>query len=138
MDFYCIDFNIDYGRLMKKKYKFFTFRQNNTGGSFVIDGDNGIGINVIIEAFDEYDALHIAETIDLYFDGNGDCECCGYRWDANDSQNHTKNPTIYDVDVSNGKFIDDEGVLHKHKSYIHYLNKPFKKVSHVKSKKRLK
>lgn len=59
---------------------FFSYSQNNTGGSFDYDEDAGISQWVIIEAEDEDEADVIAESIGLYFDGEGDCECCGNRW----------------------------------------------------------
>ena len=59
---------------------FFHFRQNNTGGSFTYDDAKGISITVIIEADDATQANYLAERIGLYFDGSGDCSCCGNRW----------------------------------------------------------
>lgn len=63
--------------------KFFTFRQNNSGGSLIIDNNRGIGKYVIIEAQNEVLANEKAEKIGIYFDGcinNIDCLCCGDRW----------------------------------------------------------
>ncbi len=60
--------------------KFFNYRQNNSGGSFVIDEARGLSINVWIEAIDSAHANSRAESIGLYFDGEGDCPCCGNRW----------------------------------------------------------
>lgn len=62
---------------------FFEFRQNNSGGSFVIDENAGISVVVIIEADTAKDANECAESIGLYFDGcekGRDCDCCGDRW----------------------------------------------------------
>lgn len=59
---------------------FYTFSQNNSGGSFEVDDLYGIGHTVIVEADSADEANTLAEQIGLYFDGNGDCECCGYRW----------------------------------------------------------
>lgn len=63
--------------------KFFEFKQNNSGGTFDIDDNAGIGPCVWIEAIDVDDAARRAETIGIYFDGvedGRDCDCCGDRW----------------------------------------------------------
>jgi hypothetical protein len=63
--------------------KFFEFYQNNSGGSFDIDDERGIGARVWIEAVDADHANSRAEDIGIYFDGvmsGYDCECCGDRW----------------------------------------------------------
>lgn len=60
--------------------KFFEFRQNNSGGSFVFDKDAGISVHVWVQAIDAEDANRRAERIGLYFDGASDCSCCGDRW----------------------------------------------------------
>src|SRR3990167_7584500 len=61
-----------------KKLKFYEFSQNNSGGSFVVDE------NLCHRLFIEADTKNIAKEkmLDLgaYFDGEGDCECCGNRW----------------------------------------------------------
>lgn len=59
---------------------FFQFRQNNSGGYFVHDDKRGISVEVWVEADDEAEAVQRAEEIGLYFDGAGDCPCCGDRW----------------------------------------------------------
>lgn len=58
---------------------FFSFRQNNSGGSW-----NG-PIVVCIEALTHAKALDEAAQIGLYFDGcddGVDCPCCGDRWNT--------------------------------------------------------
>lgn len=78
------------------KTRFFTFSQNNSGGSFDTDKERGITHFVIIEATDADDANRRAERIGLYFDGEGDCPCCGNRWyDAGFDEAGDKVPTIY-------------------------------------------
>jgi len=65
------------------KSKFYTFNQNNSGGSFVFDEEAGITHFVVIEALDEKHAISRAEDIGIYFNGvnsGSDCECCGDRW----------------------------------------------------------
>lgn len=63
--------------------KFYEFRQNNTGGSFVISELAGLTVHVIIEADNADEANSIAEKKGIYFDGcysGNDCPCCGDRW----------------------------------------------------------
>ena len=62
---------------------FFHFHQNNSGGVFDLDKENGIAVNVIIEAENSKEANRKASDIGLYFDGcqiGIDCPCCGDRW----------------------------------------------------------
>jgi hypothetical protein len=55
--------------------KFYTFRQNNSGGRFYGP------VYVIIEARNTNEANSLAQSkADVYFDGRGDCSCCGRRW----------------------------------------------------------
>jgi hypothetical protein len=77
---------------------FYTFRQNNSGGSFVID--DAVTINVIIEAANETQANAIAERVGIYFNGvdNGDdCDCCGDRWYPVSDYDGKESPTVYGV-----------------------------------------
>jgi len=76
---------------------FYTFRQNNSGGSFDFDLEKGISKYVIVEAQTEDEALSRATDIGLYFDGAGDCPCCGDRWSADPDCNDV--PTVYDAAV---------------------------------------
>lgn len=65
----------------KKPTKFFTFDQNNTGGTFIENDD--LRRFVIIEAKNSARANSRAEAIGIYFDGcedDIDCPCCGDRW----------------------------------------------------------
>jgi hypothetical protein len=62
---------------------FYTYRQNNSGGSFRVDKNVGISVEVVIEARSHDEARDKAESIGLYWDGcdSGlDCSCCGDRW----------------------------------------------------------
>lgn len=99
---------------------FYTFRQNNSGGSFDIDESRGIGEWVIIEAQSYDEAIIIAESIGIYFDGvecGLDCECCGDRWsrwcDENDE------PLIYGQEISE---LKKEWFYVNSAIYIHYNN----------------
>lgn len=106
---------------------FFTFYQNNSGGSFDHDEVKGIGYRVIIEAKSENEANKRAEEIGIYFNGvnqGRDCKCCGDRW-SNSFLKGTDIPMIYNEDVSSGIYL---GNWCKIFSYIHYLNGEIKKV----------
>lgn len=64
---------------------FFTYDQNNTGGSFDYDEAGGITHFVIVEAASPEHADQRAEAIGLYWNGcadGRDCPCCGDRWDT--------------------------------------------------------
>lgn len=61
---------------------FYTFSQNNSGGSFDFQ-EGRISKYVIIEAPNAVTANAKARELGIYFDGvrNGpDCSCCGDRW----------------------------------------------------------
>lgn len=65
---------------------FFLYDQNNSGGSFDIDDEKGIGPSVWIEANDKRQAnARATEELGIYFCGveaGIDCECCGDRWSS--------------------------------------------------------
>lgn len=68
---------------MSRVTKWWTFDQNNTGGSFDHDESAGIGYKVWIEAHSADEASARAQDIGIYFDGcrdGTDCPCCGDRW----------------------------------------------------------
>lgn len=77
-------------------HRYFTFDQNNSGGSF--DYDENYGDHVIIAAKNSDHANERAQEIGLYFNGaheNGpDCECCGDRWYAANGEGDLT-PQIY-------------------------------------------
>jgi hypothetical protein len=102
--------------------KFYHFSQNNSGGKFNLDEDNGIAQHVVIEAIDYDDANRRAEDIGIYFNGcrkKIDCKCCGDRWnevseyDCNGHQ--SKVPTVY------GKVLDDS-YNDDYDCYVHYMD----------------
>lgn len=77
---------------------FYTFRQNNSGGSFDIDGE--VSLYVIIEAKNADEADRLAqERASIYFNGCDeglDCPCCGDRWSMQyDDNDGTESPEIY-------------------------------------------
>lgn len=88
---------------------FFTYVQNNSGGRFTFDPTQGISRVVIVEADDWQHADYRAGRIGLYFDGAGDCGCCGSRWDsAQWGGAGTDHPTVYGLslaDWSDGPFF---------------------------------
>lgn len=54
---------------------YFRFHQNNSGGVFI-----GPAVNLIVAADTPADANAKAVAAGAYFDGAGDCQCCGDRW----------------------------------------------------------
>lgn len=73
---------------------FYDYRQNNSGGSFYLD--ETVGHSVIVEAEDYEQANKRAKEIGLYFDGAGDCPCCGNRWYAKRGRSEgDETPSIY-------------------------------------------
>lgn len=77
--------------------KFFTYHQNNSGGSFYVD-DN-VGHYVIVEAVDAAHADARAELLGVYFAGcatGQDCSCCGDRWYSATESRGKSEPMIYD------------------------------------------
>lgn len=61
----------------------YEYRQNNSGGSFDYDPQQGLSIHVYVEAETGVDADVRAERLGIYFDGcdsGMDCHCCGDRW----------------------------------------------------------
>ena len=103
------------------KTKFFTFDQNNSGGSFDEDKDAGIGYRVCIEAVDADHARVRAENIGLYFNGcetGQDCDCCGDRW-SDYLDDGEEGPTNYGGPIKGGWGIS---------SFIHYLDGTIQEV----------
>jgi hypothetical protein len=83
---------------------FFEYSQNNSGGGFTFD-PAGVSHYVIIEADSPEEANDKAERIGLYFDGQGDCDCCGYRWsECWDGDKGEKVPSIYGTPISDYDF----------------------------------
>lgn len=72
---------------------FYTFSQNNSGGSFKEPAEW-----VIVEADNAEQANSIAQQNGIYFDGvqkGTDCKCCGDRWYPVCESEKTKIPQIY-------------------------------------------
>jgi hypothetical protein len=107
--------------------KYFTFGQNNSGGSFIYNERAGIGHYVIVEAIDADHANQRARAIGLYFDGCStgmDCDCCGDRWSEQwGSDAGTDVPMVYHrtlddhiADPTNAKWGMDKQV------FVHYIS----------------
>jgi hypothetical protein len=101
---------------------FFHFHQNNSGGGFHENVERGIGVNVIIEAYNAKDANRRAERLGLYFDGEGDCPCCGNRWYEVSDADGKEEPRHYDDVVIGGKpsFKWHSWWGQRYTGYIHY------------------
>jgi hypothetical protein len=103
------------------KSKFYTFHQNNSGGSY--DVTNDVACEVIIEATDADDANRRAELVGIYFNGCADeidCSCCGDRWSEVYEDDGKDTPMIYDDNA-----LDHEPLVGKgHDIYcvIHYID----------------
>lgn len=83
--------------------KFYTFRQNNSYGSFEFSEDYGHTVVVIIEAENAAEANRLAIMKELYFDGcltGIDCSCCGDRWYPVDEKDGKDEPMIYGEKVA--------------------------------------
>lgn len=103
---------------------FYTFDQNNSGGSF-IHVPGALSHKVIIEADSAEEANRIAEGLGMYFDGDGDCSCCGNRWyEAWPQDAGTETPEIYGAPVeaygSSKYFINWMG--DDPYAYVHYAD----------------
>ena len=92
---------------------FFTFRQNNSGGSYAVDSERGIGYLVCIEAENAAKACERALEIGLYFGGRGDCPCCGDRWSEVDDDDALPYPGYQGSTLwMNKSFWDEPAFIH--------------------------
>lgn len=106
-----------------KDPKFFHYRQTNSGGSFVIDDERGIGPHVWVEAHSADEANKLAEDLGLYFDGAGDCDCCGNRWSEAWREDGQTQAEIEEVLEEDDNDIDLQYYSGWHnKVYIHTLD----------------
>jgi hypothetical protein len=104
---------------------FWTYRQNNSGGYFDYDED-GISVYVIVEADSADDANGRAKAIGLYWDGYGDCDCCGNRWSAMSSDTWWADkgdavPSIYNTPVEQ---VEESWTWmgDRPEGFVHYAN----------------
>lgn len=92
--------------------KFYSFNQNNSGGSFDFDEADGITHWVIVEADSLDDAIKRAQNIGIYFDGcstGRDCSCCGNRWYEPWSDDASEQPEIYGEALTSETF-DEQSI----------------------------
>lgn len=114
---------------MSAETKFYTFRQNNSGGSFDHEPEDGIGIVAFVEACDIVHAIARAERIGLYFDGvqdGRDCGCCGDRWNTPWSDDGTPAPELYGKPWRAAKEGEEPTLDWGIPSYVHFIGGEFK------------
>ncbi|AWY07634.1 hypothetical protein SEA_YOSIF_70 [Streptomyces phage Yosif] len=100
---------------------FFEYNQNNSGGSFAFE-DNAITHYVIVEADSAEEANRRAEEIGLYFDGDGDCSCCGDRWyEQWDDRDGDKVPSIYGTPIQDFDF-SFKWMGDRPEAYVHFAD----------------
>lgn len=107
---------------------FYTYNQNNSGGTFIINDD--VAHYVIIEADNARAANDKAEDVGIYFEGcdsGTDCPCCGDRWYSPWADDGEEAPMIYGNAPED---FDDIWARHG-KAYCHVYYADGTKVSHV-------
>lgn len=109
--------------------KFWTFSQNNSGGSFDYQPNDGITHYVIVEATSLIHALSRAGDIGLYFNGcdsGMDCSCCGDRWSEPWDDAGKPEPMVYDkpaAEYSHKKgWGDMYSLFEKGEVCVHYVD----------------
>lgn len=110
----------------KAESKFYTFNQNNSGGSFLKDDTTGLTHYVCIEAMDADKANEKAESIGIYFNGceyGMDCGCCGDRWYPVDESDGEHIPSIY------GKPLEYKDDFFTDYYFVHYTDGHFEKFN---------
>lgn len=111
--------------------KFYTYNQNNSGGSFDHQETAGIGYLVFVEAENEREADARAEDIGIYFDGSGDCPCCGNRWSpAWEGDGHDK-PSEYGEEWRACETGEEPTLDWGIPCYIHFADGTFKPARKV-------
>lgn len=78
-----------------KDFRFFCYRQNNSGGSFHRSED--YDVVTIVPGTSSEDADRRAEELGIYFDGcssDRDCSCCGDRW-SRSYEDGDEEPLVY-------------------------------------------
>lgn len=69
---------------MEQEKKFYRYRQENPGGTFVYDTESGISGIMLVEATDARHANARMTAMGCGFEDS--CPCCGYRWLESDDQ----------------------------------------------------
>ena len=109
--------------MSKEKALFWTFRQNNSGGTFTVD--DSVDKYVIVEALDAEEANEKAKKVGIYFNGcdkGVDCRCCGDRWYRASLWEAYEEPALYGVPVNKFKDYIEAGVI------IYFLNGEVKRI----------
>ena len=107
--------------------KFWSFSQNNSGGSFRRDEKAGIDTLVVVEAINAADANSRAKQIGLYFDGDGDCPCCGSRWSEQwREEEGTEVPSQYGEPLTEWTLRGSNCL--RYTAYIHYIDGRIEKI----------
>jgi len=108
------------------KTKFWKFDQNNSGGYFVEDAENGVCEIVIIEALNAKDAFSRLEKIGEKVDGFWNyCSCCGERWSSwIDDSDGTIVPEHYGTPIE-----EVERSMFRSEIFVHYFDGSFKKFT---------
>ena len=83
--------------------KFFTFRQNNSGGYHIVN--DFVANNLIIEAMNEDEAIRKMEEITE--DYSKFCSCCGPRWGS--YAKGTEVPMVYSTKIKEQSHNDPFG-----------------------------
>lgn len=99
---------------------FYDYRQNNSGGWFDIRPEDGISVHIIIEADSHWEANEKAENLGLYFNGESDCRCCGYRWCEASVYDGDDVPSIYGAAVHGGGARISRWARPLPEGFIHY------------------
>ncbi|MNK14413.1 hypothetical protein D3C87_325360 [compost metagenome] len=97
---------------------FYTYRQNNSGGNFVVD--DSVTYNVIIESNNAAQANTLAQSVGLYFGGGWDCPCCGDRWSSAWDDEGDAEPMVYGTPVKEYKEFWARGI--DPQIYVYYLD----------------
>ena len=110
---------------------FYTYRQNNSGGGFVVNDD--VTLVVIFQADNSADANYRAQGVGIYFDGVDkgiDCGCCGDRWAEAWSDDGDPEPMIYGEPIATwNSWFNQPGQPYAHVYYKDGSKKSFKEES---------
>lgn len=94
---------------------FYTFHQNNSGGSF--EETATVSVVTIVEARTADLANAVAQSIGIYFYGcfSGiDCTCCGDRWSQTYEAAGRDVPCLYGKPITEceASFFDKKAIVH--------------------------
>lgn len=103
--------------------KFYTMDQNNSGGYFEIDQNDGICEIVVIESINTKDASN--KAVDLTECYSDYCVCCGERWDVDFyDDDGTDVPMLYGKEITD----DYSGTMFRSRVAIHFLDGTIKRL----------